>query len=367
MERRDCIPAAQYLRMSTEHQRYSLENQTATIHCYAQQNGFEVVDTYSDGGKSGVLFKNRPALNRLLQDVIGGRAGFNAILVYDVSRWGRFQDSDEAAHYEFICKHANVPVHYCAERFGNDNALSSTVMKAVKRAMAAEFSRELGDKVLSAGKQWAERGFKQGGPAGYALQRLMVSSNGTRKQLLAVGEMKCLQNDRVVLVPGDPQEVECVREIFRLLVEEGKKPFRIAKELNQKGIGHRGRNWSHQMIYSILTHPKYAGSIIWNRHTRRLGSPDVRVPESDWIVKLGAFEAVIDPRIYAEAQRILNERRCRKSNDDIVEELRRMLASNGLLSRTILRNTPGAPSITCCRRRFGSLQHAFALAGYAPR
>jgi DNA invertase Pin-like site-specific DNA recombinase len=367
MERLDCIPAAQYLRMSTEHQRYSIENQTDAIHRYAQQNGFEVIATYSDGGKSGVLFKNRPALNRLLQDVISGRAGFNAVLVYDVSRWGRFQDSDEAAHYEFICKHANIPVHYCAELFGNDNALSSTVMKAVKRAMAAEFSRELGDKVLSAGKQWTEQGFKQGGRAGYALQRLMISSTGTRKQLLGDGEVKCLQSDRVVLVSGDPLEVECVREIFRLVVEEGKTPFRIANELNRRGIGHRGRKWNHQMIYSILSNPKYAGFSIWNRSTRRLGGPNVKVPKSDWIVKPGAFEAVIDPRIYAEAQRILNERRCRKSNDDILEELRTLLASKGKLSGPVLRTTPGAPSTTICKRRFGDLQRAFLLAGYAPR
>jgi recombinase len=115
------------------------------------------------------------------------------------------------------------------------------------------------------------------------------------------------------------------------------------------------------------SNPKYAGFSIWNRSTRRLGGPNVKVPESDWIVKPGAFEAVIDPRLYAEAQRILNERRCRKSNDDILEELRALLDSKGKLSRTILRTTPGVPSITICKRRFGDLQRAFALAGYAPQ
>jgi hypothetical protein len=55
--------------------------------------------------------------------------------VYDVSRWGRFQDSDEAAHYEFVCKTAGAPVHYCAEMFANDGTLLSTIMKALKRAM----------------------------------------------------------------------------------------------------------------------------------------------------------------------------------------------------------------------------------------
>jgi DNA invertase Pin-like site-specific DNA recombinase len=138
------ISVAQYLRISTEHQNYSLENQVKTISIYAQDHGFEIVQTYSDEGRSGLLLKNRPELMLLLSDVIGGHAGFRAVLVYDVSRWGRFQDSDEAAHYEFVCKSAGVPVHYCAENFVNDNTPFSSIAKALKRTMAAEYSREMG-------------------------------------------------------------------------------------------------------------------------------------------------------------------------------------------------------------------------------
>lgn len=89
------VPAAQYLRMPTEQQQYSIENQAAAIHAYADRNGFEIVKPFSDAARSGVLFKNRPALRHLLQEVISGRAPFRAILVYDISRWRRFQDSDE--------------------------------------------------------------------------------------------------------------------------------------------------------------------------------------------------------------------------------------------------------------------------------
>jgi DNA invertase Pin-like site-specific DNA recombinase len=69
---------------------------------------------------------------------------YRAILVYDVSRWGRFQDTDEGAHYEVVCKQAGVPIHYCAEPFINDGALQNALMKALKRTMAGEYSRELG-------------------------------------------------------------------------------------------------------------------------------------------------------------------------------------------------------------------------------
>src|SRR6266496_4773803 len=108
-------PAVQYLRMSTEHQQYSLENQSAAIQKYAKSHGLEVMQTYSDAAKSGLVLKRRHGLRQLLQDVVGGTASYRAILVYDVSRWGRFQDTDESAHYEFLCKSAGIPVHYCAE------------------------------------------------------------------------------------------------------------------------------------------------------------------------------------------------------------------------------------------------------------
>jgi DNA invertase Pin-like site-specific DNA recombinase len=108
------VPVAQYLRMSTEDQQYSIANQESAIQKYAEEHGYAVVSTYVDAGKSGVAIKTRPGLRGLLQDVMNGRARYRSILVYDVSRWGRFQDTDEAAHYEFLCKKAGIPVRYCA-------------------------------------------------------------------------------------------------------------------------------------------------------------------------------------------------------------------------------------------------------------
>ena len=125
------IPAAQYIRMSTEDQQYSIVNQKAGIQAYAQRHGYVVVSTYADAGKSGVAIKHRQELRRLLHDVITGQAQYKAILVYDVSRWGRFQDVDEAAHYEFLCKSAGIPVRYCAEQFDNDGSLQGSMMKAL--------------------------------------------------------------------------------------------------------------------------------------------------------------------------------------------------------------------------------------------
>src|ERR1700761_997621 len=106
------LRAAQYVRMSTDYQRYSIENQAAVIATYAQMHGLTIVSTYRDKGESGLRLKNRVGLTRLLDDVQSGHADFNHILVYDVSRWGRFQDTDESAHYEYLCKKSGMKVAY---------------------------------------------------------------------------------------------------------------------------------------------------------------------------------------------------------------------------------------------------------------
>jgi DNA invertase Pin-like site-specific DNA recombinase len=152
------IPAAQYLRMSTERQEYSIDNQKLAIQAYAGQRGFEIIQTYEDWGRSGVVLKTRAGLCDLLRDVIGHRKRHRAILVYDVSRWGRFQDVDEAAHYEFICRRCGVPVFYCAEAFENDGTQASVLLKTMKRVMAAEFSRQLGSRVFERKKFWVGEG-----------------------------------------------------------------------------------------------------------------------------------------------------------------------------------------------------------------
>jgi DNA invertase Pin-like site-specific DNA recombinase len=81
--------------MSTEHQKYSTENQAEAMHQYATRRGIEIVRTYADAGKSGLSLDGRHALKQLIEDVQTGTADFTTILVYDVSRWGRFQDADE--------------------------------------------------------------------------------------------------------------------------------------------------------------------------------------------------------------------------------------------------------------------------------
>lgn len=78
------VRAAQYVRMSTEHQKYSTENQAEAIAAYAARRGFEIIRTYEDAGKSGLRMDGRAGLQKLIADVRNGLTDFNAILVYDV-------------------------------------------------------------------------------------------------------------------------------------------------------------------------------------------------------------------------------------------------------------------------------------------
>jgi len=360
------VPAAQYLRVSTERQEYSLDCQSARIASYAQENGFAVCQTYCDEAKSGLEIGHRTGLSRLLQDVVGGKQFYNAILVYDVSRWGRFQDPDESAHYEFLCKAAGVRVHYCAEHFSNDGHPASLILKTLKRVMAAEYSRELSDKVFAGMAQLVRRGFRSGAHPGYGFRRLLLSADGIPRQQLATGERKSIATDRVVLVPGPATEVFWVREIYRMFISENKTFAGIAAELDQRGAPFLdGKRWSDHAVKTILTHPKYKGTAIYNRTTERLCSKSRRVPESEWIAVPNAFEPLVEPRTFEAAQEALRQRFWHRSNEQVLEQLKSILKTHGHLSTAILRSHGLSPGGLC--HRFGSLINAYDLVGYQTR
>src|ERR1035438_10240047 len=258
--------AAEYVRMSTDHQQYSTENQREVIRKYSESRGKAIVRTYTDAGKSGLRIDGRDALKQLIHDVESGEADFSDILVYDVSRWGRFQDADESAYYEYLCRRAKINVHYCAEQFENDGSPVSTIVKGVKRAMAGEYSRELSAKVFIGQCHLIELGFRQGGAPGFGLRRMLRDQSGQQKGSLARGEQKSIQTDRVILVPGPAEEVEAVRWMYRLFVEEGKIESQIAALLNEKGLRtDLNRSWSRGTVHQVLTNEKYIGNNVYNR------------------------------------------------------------------------------------------------------
>jgi DNA invertase Pin-like site-specific DNA recombinase len=360
------VPAAQYLRMSTEHQQYSLVNQAAKISEYAADAGFQIIKTYEDSGRSGLVFRRRPGLLALLSDVVSNARRFRAVLVYDVSRWGRFQDIDEAAHYEFLCTRAGVPVHYCAEQFINDGSIPSSILKSLKRTMAAEYSRELGTKVYAGQARLVRNGFWMGASPGYGLRRMMLSSEGEQKGKLRIGDHKSFSMDRIVLVPGPEEEVRVVQDIFDW-ASTGTSAKRIAEHLNQIGIRTTGgRNWSYQTVLHMLRNPKYTGTNAWGRTTQRLGGSTVRVPNEQWIQRPESFAQLVSCDKFQRVQLMIGQRKV-YSDEAMLEGLKRVFAKYGRVSHKYIRKTKGVPCDSQICERFGSLERAYELIGYVQR
>lgn len=361
------IRAAEYVRMSTEHQQYSTENQADKIREYAAYRNIDIVRTYADAGKSGLRIDGRKSLQQLLRDVDTGAIDFKLVLVYDVSRWGRFQDADEAAYYEHQLKRKGIHVEYVAEQFDNDGSPVSTIVKGVKRAMAGEYSRELSAKVFAGQCRLIELGYRQGGPAGYGLRRVLLDQTGSVKAELARGEHKSLQTDRVILMPGPDVEVQNVLQIYRWFTEDGLSEAEIAARLNDQGVRtDLGRGWTRATVNEVLTNEKYIGNNVFNRISFKLKMLRTVNQPDKWVKKEGAFEAIVPPEAFYMAQGIIRGRIHRYSSEDLIEKLRNLYEHRGFLSGLIIDETDGMPSSSAYIHKFGSLIRAYQAVGFTP-
>ncbi|OWY32301.1 recombinase family protein [Herbaspirillum aquaticum] len=359
--------AVEYVRMSTEHQQYSTENQADKIREYASRRHIEIIRTYTDAGKSGLRIDGREALQQLLRDVESDERDFEMILVYDVSRWGRFQDADESAYYEYRCRRAGIQVVYCAEQFENDGSPVSTIVKGVKRAMAGEYSRELSAKVFAGQCRLIELGFRQGGPAGYGLRRILIDQNGNIKAELQRGEHKSLQTDRVILAPGTDDEIRIVNQIYRWFIDDGLVESDIAARLNAMLVKtDLGRQWTRATVHEVLTNEKYIGNNLYNRTSFKLKKVHVINTPEMWVRKDGAFDPIVAAEMFYTVRGIMHARARRYTNAELIERLRNLYEHRGFLSGLIINETEGMPSTAVYSHRFGSLLQAYQTVGFSP-
>jgi len=357
------VRAAQYLRMSKEQQQYSIANQIDWIRQYADQHGFEIVRTYQDGGKSGVHIDKRGGLLALLDDVQKGNADYDVALVYDVSRWGRFLDTDESAYYEYLCRRAHVEVCYCAEPFQNDGSLHSSVLKAIKRSMAGEYSRELSVKVAAGKRRLVELGFRQGGCAGYGLRRLLVDANREPKQILPAGTLKSIQTDRVILVPGPEHEIQVVQQIYDAFVK-GEYETAIARSLNARGLpNHVGKPWDFSMVHGVLTNPKYIGANVYRKTSGLNGQVAKDLPQ-EWVSRKDAFQPIVSLERFEQVQAIRASRWVK--DEQLLSEVKSAFLKAGRLSLEVIGRHAKSLGADTIARRFGGLARLYSLVGYEP-
>lgn len=152
--------------MSIDVQHHAIQYQLDRIHAYAAAQGVAIVRTVVDEGGSGLSLATPPALQALLAQATGPAPDFSVIEICDLSRWRRFQDKDERAFYEYLCRRAGGAVVYCAEPFSMDGSPTADLLKGIKRIMAAGYSRELFYKVFLAQscfvRMWHIRGGRPG-------------------------------------------------------------------------------------------------------------------------------------------------------------------------------------------------------------
>ena len=358
--------AAAYLRMSTDQQQYSIANQLDAITVYAALRGIDIVATYEDEGKSGLTIEGRGGLQSLLRDVQAGSCSFRVIIVYDVSRWGRFQDADESAYYEYICKRAGIGVEYCAEQFENNGSPLSTIIKSIKRAMAGEYSRELSTKVFFGQQRLIQKGFILGGMSGYGFRRQIVDPSGVPKVVLSHGQWKNIRDDRIVLIPGPAEEIETIRWIYERYIG-GADEVHIAADLKKRGPrSDNGKPFTARLVHTVLTSERYIGTNVWNKSSSKLKSRRLQNTPESWVKFPNAFPALIDTETFEAAKEERRRRHARLSDDEMLSPLRVLLQKHGKLTIDLINGTKGIPTNTAYVFRFGSMRRVYDLVGHKP-
>jgi len=358
---KDRLRAVAYYRHSAEiGQENSVEIQHDNVVPFAQKHDIEIIHEFADRGKSGLNAEGRPAFNEMMEWV-RTRDDFQLVLVLDVSRWGRFQDTDLSAHYESLCTQHGKQVIYTNIGFGRDeDRLINQLRKSIDRYQSAEYSRTLSKKVYEGAAKVARQGYRPGGSPPYAFHRMMLDEKKQPDRILLPGQRKAIQNGRVILVPGEPAQIQIVQEIFFLFVEKGLDERQIAGQLNARGIpSPGGARWSEGSVRHILTNQQYAGCVVYNKTTQRLKTPTRLNPIKDWIITPGAYQEVVPPELFAQAQKILEARQRRYEPAEMLANLRALYAKYHVITSQLIRFEKTCPSPTFYAQKFGGVSGAF--------
>ena len=355
------MKAVAYYRHSAEiGQENSVEIQQDAVRAFAGRHDIEIAHEFADRGKSGLNAEGRPAFNEVMEWV-RTRDDFDLVLVLDVSRWGRFQDTDLSAHYESLCTQNGKQVVYTNIGFPRDeDRLISQLRKSIDRYQSAEYSRTLSKKVFEGAAKVAMQGYRPGGSPPYGFHRLMLDENKQPDRILQPGQRKAIQNGRVILVPGDPKQVGIVQEVFVLFVEKGFDERQIAGQFNARKIPSPGGvRWSGGSVRHILANQEYAGCVVYNKTTQRLKTKSRRNPKEEWIVTAGAYEPIVSLELFERAQGILDGRKRRYRREEMLARLQALYEKYNVVTSRIVQCDKECPAPSTYASKFGGFSGAF--------
>jgi DNA invertase Pin-like site-specific DNA recombinase len=370
------IPAVRYLRMSTDKQEHSIDHQIDHTDKFAAQYGFGIIQDYAEPGISGVTAEDRPQFLKMLDDLTSGRVRCKAVLIYDMSRFGRFQLPTESMYHEHRLVMMNIRLIECTKDYRVEENDGDTLMRFLEARAAGRSSHDLSWRVYRAAKYFVGMGFKQGGYAGYGLRRFEIDGarNLVDEEPMVHTQRKRFATSRVILMPGPDEEVERVHWIYEQFCSNDKNLAQIAAILNAQGVlTDHGRIWTPATVKQILTNEKYIGNNVYNRTSCRITTigdergKHIKNPESEWVRYKKAYPAIIDDALFERAQGLVNARRRTLWKDDqMLALLSDLYKEKGLLSGMLIEEKEQMPTQAAYRKRFGSLVRAYRLVGYTP-
>lgn len=146
--------AALYIRVSTDEQArhgYSLAEQKHDLETFAARKGYAVIGVYADEGISArKLYKNRPALMRLLDDVQAGK--INIIIFKCLDRWCR-SVKDYYAIQDILDRHKVM--WECTQEDYNTTTTAGRLALNIRLAVAQNEADQTSDRIkyVFAGKR----------------------------------------------------------------------------------------------------------------------------------------------------------------------------------------------------------------------
>lgn len=280
------MKAAAYIRVSTDklEQEQSLENQREFFETYIISRGDELIDIFSDKGKSATKMKNRPAIQKLLR--LAEKGEIEKLYVKDISRLARNT-------LDFINTSRNltswgVTLHIVNMGEGRD---IDPFMLNLMAMIAEQESQNISQKVKFGKKLSKEKGIVPNFVFGYT--RL----------------------DKFTL-EADPIESLYVKRIFDLYTEEGYGMARIAEYLRENRVKTKKKkneqpnfDWSQVSVSHILSNQIYIGRVINGRETTVSIYDNKRKQhdESEWyITEKPEFRLISDAQ-FAKAKAIREE------------------------------------------------------------
>ena len=349
---------AYYRHSAQDRQKNSVEIQSDQVRRWAVERDIEIIHEFADRGKSGLTAEGRPAFIEMMAWV-RTRTDFSKILVLDVSRWGRFQDLDLSAQYSSECTRVGKQVTYINLGVDQDDSPIYPLVVTLERYRSAQYSRELSDKVYKGSVKVARQGFRNGGVAPYATQRVMVDEQGAIRQHLEFGQWKCVNNWRIKLIPGNPQQVEAVQFIFHQFANELLDEYQIADQLNARGsLSPGGNPWTPYTVRRVLRNRTYAGAMVYGRSVGKLTQARRRIPRAKWMITDHAFPAIVDLAVFERVRVRLARRRCEMPMPALLEQLQALHGQYGRISEAILTTQDSIRNLKTIKKRFGSVTAA---------